>query len=67
VKITNEQIRAMAEVIGLVIPDDEIPSVAIRLSALMESMESIEAELGSRMDHVDPLPPIYPPTTPAKS
>ncbi len=58
--ITNEQIQAMAEVIGLAIPEEEISSVAIRLSALMESMELIESELGSRMDHVDPLPPVYP-------
>lgn len=59
-KITNDQIRAMAAVIGLTIPEDEIPSVAIRLGALLGAMESIEAELGFRMDHVDPLPPVYP-------
>ena len=59
--ITNEQVQAMAEVIGLHIPADEIPPIAIRLNALMESMEMIEMELGDRMDHTDPLPPVYPP------
>ena len=60
-KITDEQVEAMAAAIGLTIPADEIPAIAIRLNALMESMESIEAELGDRMDHTDPLPPVYPP------
>jgi len=61
-KVTDEQIRSMASVIGLSIPDDEIPAIAIRLGALLEAMERIEAELGSRMDQVDPSPPVYPAT-----
>lgn len=58
--MTEHQVRAMSEAIGLSIPDDEIPGITLRLDALMQAMEAIEKELGSRMDETDPLPPVYP-------
>lgn len=60
-KLTPEDIRAMARAIDLPIPDDELASVAIRVSSLLDIMDSIERELGPRMDTVDPVPPVFPP------
>ncbi len=59
-ELTTEQVREMARVIGLDIPDADLLSVAIRLSGLLTVMEEIERDIGDRMDEVDPVPPVYP-------
>jgi hypothetical protein len=58
-KLETEHVRAMAKAIDLTIPEDELLAVAIRLSALLEVMETIEGELGEQMDTVDPVPPVF--------
>ena len=58
-KLGIEQVRAMTKAIDLTIPEDELLAVAIRLSALLEIMETIESELGDQMDAVDPVPPVF--------
>lgn len=58
-KLDTEHVRAMAKAIDLTIPEDELLAVAIRLSALLEVMETIESDLGERMDAVDPVPPVF--------
>ncbi len=58
-KIDVADVRAMSKAIDLAIPEDELLPVAIRLSALLELMDSIERELGDRMDAVDPVPPVF--------
>ena len=57
--LTREQIAAMAQAIGLEIPDHDVENVRLRLSTLLTEMEAIERELGVEMDKVDPIPPIY--------
>ncbi len=59
-ELTTEQVREMARVIGLDIPEADLTSVAIRLSGLLTVMEEIERDIGVRMDEVDPVPPVYP-------
>ena len=56
-ELTTEQVREMARMIGLDIPDADLTSVAIRLSGLLTVMEEIERDIGDRMDEVDPVPP----------
>ncbi len=59
-KITPEQARTLAAVVGLDIPDEDLQNVALRVSGLLQSMEEIEAALGKEMDGLDPVPPVFP-------
>lgn len=59
-KATKEQIRAMLAVQGMEVPENELDDVVLRFSTWMASLDEIEAELGSLMDEIDPIPPIYP-------
>lgn len=58
--LTREQTQALALIAGLDIPEEDLDNVTLRLSALLESMNEIEAELGAEMDAVEPLPPVFP-------
>jgi hypothetical protein len=58
--LTTEQTRALALIAGLDIPEQDLDNVTLRLSALLDSMAEIEAELGAEMDAVEPLPPVFP-------
>lgn len=58
--LTREQTRALALIAGLDIPEQDLDNVTLRLSALLDSMAEIEAELGAEMDAVEPLPPVFP-------
>ncbi len=58
--LTREQTQALALIAGLDIPEQDLDSVTLRLSALLDSMGEIEAELGAEMDAVEPLPPVFP-------
>lgn len=59
-ELTQEQLIAMARAISLDIPAADLESVRLRLSGLLSEMERIEGELGSEMDRMDPVPPVYP-------
>lgn len=59
-KLTRDQTRVLAAAAGLDIPDADLDNVTLRVSALLESMAQIEAELGAEMDAVEPLPPVFP-------
>lgn len=58
--LTREQTQALALIAGLDIPEQDLDNVTLRLSALLDSMDEIEAELGAEMDAVEPLPPVFP-------
>lgn len=59
-ELTREQIRAMADAIGLEIPEADLNNVMLRLSTVLTAMEQIERELGAEMDKTEPVPPVYP-------
>jgi len=59
-KFTRDQTKVLAAAAGLEIPEDDLDNVALRVSALLEAMAQIEAELGEEMDAVEPLPPVFP-------
>lgn len=59
-KMTEDDIRNMSRAINLDIPDSDLNTIAIRLTALLSVMEEVEKEFGSEMDEVDPIPPVYP-------
>jgi len=59
-KLTHEDVRTLAHAVRLDIPDEDIENVTLRLSALFDAMQAIEAELGAALDAVDPVPPVYP-------
>lgn len=59
-ELTREQVRAMADAIGLDIPEADLNSVMLRLSAALTAMEGIERELGAQMDRTEPIPPVFP-------
>ena len=59
-KLSRDQTRVLAAAAGLDIPEEDLDSVTLRVSALLESMEQIEAELGAEMDGVEPVPPVFP-------
>lgn len=59
-KLTRDQVKALAILVDLRIPDPDLENVAIRVSALLSAMEAIEKELGAEMDAVEPVPPVFP-------
>jgi len=59
-KLTAQQARELAHLIGLEIPEADLESVALRLSSLLTEMEAIERELGTLMDTTEPIPPVFP-------
>ena len=59
-KVTREQVQALAAAVDLEIPAEDLDNVTIRVAALFSAMEAIEAELGEEMDRVEPLPPVFP-------
>ena len=59
-KMTEDDIRNMSRAIDLNIPDADLNTIALRLSALLSVMDEVEKELGAEMDEVDPIPPVYP-------
>ncbi len=59
-KLTEDDIRNMSRAIDLDIPDSDLNTIALRLSALLSVMEEVEKDLGPEMNEVDPIPPVYP-------
>ena len=59
-KLSRDQMKALAATVDLEIPERDLDNVTIRVSALLSAMESIEAELGEAMNAVEPLPPVFP-------
>lgn len=59
-KLTRDQTRVLAAAAGLDIPEQDLDNVTLRVSALLQSMARIEAELGAEMDAVEPVPPVFP-------
>jgi len=59
-KLTQDDIRNMSRAIDLNIPDADLNTIALRLSAMLSVMEEIEKELGDEMDDIEPIPPVYP-------
>ena len=59
-KLTREQVQALAATIGLSIPEKDLENITNRTSALLSAMDEIEKELGEKMDEVDPVPPVFP-------
>ena len=59
-KLTEDDIRNMSRAINLDIPDSDLNTIALRLSALLSVMEEVEKDLGPEMDQVDPIPPVFP-------
>lgn len=58
-ELTREQIRAMADAIGLEVPEADLNNVTLRLSAALTAMQQIERELGEEMDKTEPIPPVF--------
>jgi len=60
-KFTKDDIRTMARAVNLEVTDEsDLEVMAIRLSSLLEVMETIEQEIGEEMNNIDPIPPVYP-------
>jgi hypothetical protein len=59
VKLTREQVKALAVAVDLEIPEKDLDNVTIRVASLLTAMEQIEAELGDAMNKVEPLPPVF--------
>lgn len=58
--LTIEQVRVMAQALGLDIPAADLNNVTLWLTAMLTAMEGIERELGTEMDKTEPIPPVYP-------
>ena len=58
--MSKDDVRNLAKIIGLEIPDEDLNTVALRLSSLLALMNEIENDLGDEMDKIDPIPPVYP-------
>jgi hypothetical protein len=58
-EMTTEQVRVMAQALGLDIPAADLNNVTLRLTALLTAMEGMERELSTEMDKTEPIPPVY--------
>ena len=56
--LSVEHVKALAASIGLDIPADDLPLVASRLASIIDEMAWIEAEYGSQLDEIDPIPSL---------
>ena len=60
-KFTKDDIRTMSRAVNLEVTNEsDLDIMAIRLSSLLEVMETIEQEMGEEMNKIDPVPPGYP-------
>ena len=59
-KLTRDQVKLLAAAVDLRIPDEDLDNVTIRVSALLSAMDQIEVELGEEMNHLEPVPPVFP-------
>ena len=59
-KLTREQVQALAAAVDLTIPEKDLDNVTNRTSALLSAMDEIERDLGAEMDEVEPVPPVFP-------
>ena len=59
-RLSDADVARMAATVGLPIPDDDLDEVAVRLSSLLDDMDRIEQQLGTRLNEIDPIPPVYP-------
>jgi len=59
-ELDRSQVRTLAALVGLAIPESDLDPIAIRLGELLGAMQTIERELGAEMDAVDPVPPVFP-------
>ena len=59
-ELTPQQVREIARLVGLDIPDADIGGITLRLSSLLTEMQAIENELGALMDKTEPIPPVFP-------
>ncbi len=59
-KVSRDQVKALAAAVNLEIPEEDLDNVTIRVGALFAAMDAIEAELGAEMDRVEPVPPVFP-------
>ncbi|MBO43144.1 MAG: hypothetical protein CMM28_05410 [Rhodospirillaceae bacterium] len=60
-KFTKDDIRTMSRAVNLEVTNEsDLDIMAIRLSSLLEVMETIEQEMGEEMNQIDPVPPVYP-------
>ncbi len=59
-ELSKDDVRNLAKIINLNIPERDLNTVALRLSSLLSLMDQLETELGDEMDKVDPIPPVYP-------
>ena len=56
-KFTRDDIRTMARAVNLEVTDQsDLDVMAIRLSSLLEVMETIEQEIGTEMNEIDGVP-----------
>lgn len=58
--VTEDYVRAALALQGLSVPEAEVTNIYLRLSLWMKALGEIEAAIGSQMDDVDPVPPVYP-------
>jgi hypothetical protein len=58
--LNSEQVRLLAGLQGLALPDGDLATIALRLSTWLTAMEEIEAEMGAQMNQVEPIPPVFP-------
>lgn len=59
-QLSKDQVQHMAQAVGLTLPEPDINDVVSRLSALLGALEEMQGELGTALDAVEPVPPVYP-------
>jgi aspartyl-tRNA(Asn)/glutamyl-tRNA(Gln) amidotransferase subunit A len=58
-RLSPGDVAVMARAAGLPLPEPDRDEVAVRLSALLDEMDRVEASLGPRLSDTDPMPPVH--------
>ena len=59
-QINREQVRLLTQMQGIQVPENELDSIAIRLTTWLSALDEIEKEIGPQINTAEPIPPVYP-------
>lgn len=58
--VTIDDVEVLARMVGLEVPEQDLPDVAARLSLFLLAIDQLEDELGEELLAFEPVPPVYP-------
>ncbi len=57
--VTSDDIKSLARLSGLEIPDGDLSEIAARMTSMLFALKQFEEETLNQMDLFEPIPPVY--------